>query len=259
MKIKAVYPTEEHKKAAQNIVNFFSQQSDVDAVILYGSCARGKAARGSCIDIMVLVTPDVLSDKKDILKDKWNTYYQSGIFKNLLKIGKYSHVDLHFIDGQFVPHPRDYTSGPDEFELEIGNTLVYSVVLHKKTDYIDQIKKGLLPYYSEELRQSRLKEVLYYCNNNLDHIPPFVNRELYFQAFNRLYHASKEFLQALFIARKIYPIAYNKWIKEQLEEVLHIPELYPEMVKLFQFDTFEGQEIAQKGYTIKEWISTYVK
>jgi predicted nucleotidyltransferase len=259
MKIKAVYPTKEHKKAAHAIVKFFSGQPDVDAVILYGSCARGKAARGSCVDIMVMVPPDVLAHKKDILEQKWETYYHSGIFKNLLKIGMYSHVDLHFIGGQFVPQPRDFTSGPDEFELEIGNTLVYSVVLHRKTDYIDQLKKEFLPYYSEELRQSRLNMVLYYCENNLDHIPSFVDRKLYFQAFNRLYHASQEFFQALFISRRVYPIAYDKWIKEQLEGVLHIPELYPEMVKLFQFDTFEGEEIAKKGQIIKKWITTYIR
>ena len=47
----------------------------------------------------------------------------------LRRVGRYSHVDLDFVDGCFVPKTRGWTSGPDEFELEIGNTLVYSVLL----------------------------------------------------------------------------------------------------------------------------------
>ncbi len=53
-----------------------------------------------------------------------------------------------------------------------------------------------------------------------------VDRGLYFQAFDRLYNAHQEFLQALFISRRTYPIVYNKWIHEQIVDILHLPELY---------------------------------
>ena len=53
-----------------------------------------------------------------------------------------------------------------------------------------------------------------YCLNNLNHIPLYVNRASYFQAFDRPYNAIQEFLQALFIAYQTYPIAYAKWIRE---------------------------------------------
>ena len=54
---------------------------------------------------------------------------------------------------------------------------------------------------------------------NLHHIPLYIKRGLYFQSFDRLYNAYQEFLQALFISRCTYPIAYNKWIREQVEEI----------------------------------------
>ena len=117
---------------------------------------------------------------------------------------------MDFVDGCFVPTPRDWTSGPDEFELEIGNTLVYSVSLCERGPYFKRLKAKWLPYHDEELRQERLATVRQFCLNNIDHIPLYVDRGLYFQAFDRLYNAFQEFLQALFISRRTYPVAHDK-------------------------------------------------
>ena len=51
-------------------------------------------------------------------------------------------------------------------------------------------------------------------------------RRLYFQPFDRQYNAYREVLQAMFITWRAYPIAYNKWIREQVEEILGLPELH---------------------------------
>jgi hypothetical protein len=207
---------------------------------------------------MILVPPDVLPAKND-LKNQWNSFYQTEpVFKRLHAVGKYSHVDLDFIDGQFTLHPRDWTSGPDEFELEIGNTLVYSVPL-KQGEYFHQLRHQWLPYYNEELRQQRAAMVRTYCVNNLDHIPLFVERGLYFQAFNRLYDAFREFIQALFISRRIYPIAYDKWIKEQMTEILGLPHLYRELVRILEINTFESSEIGDKAETLMYLVKTHVE
>jgi len=55
--------------------------------------------------------------------------------------------------------------------------------------------------------------------------PFLLNRGLYFHAFDRLYKAFQEFLQALFVARRIYPLAYNKWIREQVADWLALPDV----------------------------------
>jgi hypothetical protein len=191
---------------------------------VYPTLEHEQAARDSCLDFLVLLRPEV--------------------FRALLQVGKYSHVDLDFIDGRFVPKPRGWTSGPDEFELEIGNTLVYAVPLWQRDDYYDSLKAQWLPYYSEALRQERLTMVRRYCVNNLDHIPLYIRRE---------------FLQALFISRRTYPISYDKWIREQVEEVLGLPDLYQRLPRLFEISHFESNEIARKAEELQGMLEEYAK
>ncbi|MCI0698080.1 nucleotidyltransferase domain-containing protein [candidate division KSB1 bacterium] len=259
MRLDPVYPTMQHEQASKAIVEFFCQHADVEAVILLGSCARGKATRDSCLDILILVLPEILATQRAKLEQAWDDFYTAApVFKAVQQVGKYSHVDLAFIDGQFRPHPRDWTSGPDSFELEIGNTLIYSVHLWERRDYLSRLKAQWLPYYDEDLRQKRLTETRGYCLNNLDHIPLYVERGLYFQSFHRLYDAFREFLQAVFITRRTYPIAYNKWIREQIEEILGLPELYQRLPSLFEIEQFESQQIAEKAKDLEALLSAYV-
>jgi len=258
MSFCAAYPTVEHERAAEVIVDAFSQHTDAEAVILFGSCARGKARWDSCLDIMILVLPEVLAAKRGDLELWWNDLYQAEpAFQALRRLARFSHVDLEFIDGRFAPGPHGWTGGPDEFELEIGNTLVYSAPLWERGNYMQRLKAQWLPYYDEKMRQERLAMVRRFCFNNLEHIPPFVERGLCFQAFNRLYDAFREFLQALFIARRTYPIAYDKWIREQIEEVLGLPELYRQLPRLLEIQHFESQEIADRASDLWHLVEEY--
>jgi predicted nucleotidyltransferase len=260
IKVAAAYPTSEHAQAARAIVEFFSAFSETEAVILMGSCARGKASRDSCLDILILLRPEVFRSAREILGRRWEEFYATAVvFQTLRQSGKYSHVDLEFVDGHFEPRPREWTSGPDEFELAIGNTLAYTLPLWERGDYFAQLRARWLPYYDEPLRRERLAEVLRYCYNNLGHIPPYVGRGLYFQAFKRLYDASREFLQVLFISRRTYPIAYDKWIREQVEEILGLPELYAQLPRLFEIQHFESDEIARKGEELERLVRQYVE
>ena len=99
--------------------------------------------------------------------------------------------------------------------------------------------------------------VRHYCLNNLHHIPLYIERGLYFQSFDRLYNAYREFLQALFIARRTYPIAYNKWIREQVEEILGLPELYAQLTRLFEIKQFKSSEIADKAKEVEQLLEKY--
>jgi len=260
MKIGAEFPTKKHEQASKAVVNFFSAIPEVEAVILYGSCARMKATKDSCLDILVLVPPNVLSTRKVSLEEKWKRFYETvNIFKRLLKVGKYSHVDLVFIDGCFVPKEHSWTTGPDDFELEIGNTLVYSISLWQRGDRLTSLKSEWLPFYNDKLRFERLAMVMSYCQNNLDHIPLYAKRGLYFQSFDRFYNAFQEFLQALFISRRIYPIAYDKWIQEQIEEILGLPDLYASLVQLFKIKSLISDEIEQKAKDLNSLLQVYIK
>jgi hypothetical protein len=61
----------------------------------------------------------------------------------------------------------------------------------------------------------------------------------------------------LFIARRTYPIAYNKWIREQVEEILGLPELYAQLSHIFEIKQFESNEIAEKAKEVEELLEKY--
>ena len=258
MLLQATYPTPEHQAAADLIVDFFVSNYKIDAVLLVNSCARGKATRDSCLDIIVLAQPDSSRSQLSDLQAGWDELEKSSeVIRALYKVGKYSVVHPDFIHGVFITSEQDESAGPDDFEVQIGNFLAYSVPLWQDSDYFTQLKEQWLPYYNEELRQRRLERVRWYCLNNLHHIPLYIERELYFQSFDRFYNAYREFLQALFIAHRTYPIAYNKWIREQVEEILGLPELYARLPHLFEIEKFESTEIANKAKELEELLEKY--
>jgi hypothetical protein len=258
MKLEASYPTPAHRAAAEAIVEHFVCNYRIDAVLLVNSCARGKATRDSCLDIIVLARPAEGRSSLKELEAGWQAFEQSSqAIQDLYKAGRYSVVHPDFINGVFIPREQDETAGPDDFELQIGNFLAYSVPLWQGSDYFDLLKGQWLPYYNEELRLQRLSRVRWFCLNNLNHIPLYVERRLYFQSFDRLYNAYREFLQALFIAHRTYPIAYDKWIHEQLVEILERPELYEQLTHLFEIKKFESHEIAEKAKEVEELLEKY--
>jgi predicted nucleotidyltransferase len=258
MKLEAAYPTPEHQRAAETITDFFVSNYNIDAVLLVNSCARGKATRDSCLDIVMLAKPDPSRSQLKDLETGWEELEKANQdIQALYKVGKYSVVHPDFIHGVFHPREQDESAGPDDFEVEIGNFLAYSVPLWQGSEYFSQLKAQWLPYYDEELRQRRMARVRWYCLNNLNHIPLYMERGLYFQSFDRLYNAYREFLQALFIARRTYPIAYNKWLREQVEEILGLPELYAQLSHLFEIKHFESSEIADKAKEVEELLENY--
>ncbi len=258
MILKATYPTPEHQAAAEAITSYFANHYKIDEVLLVNSCARGKATRDSCLDIVVLARPELLQPQLSTLLADWDRFEQSNqAIAAMKRVGEHSVVHPDFINGVFAPHERDEAAGPDDFELEVGNFLAYSVSLWSGSDYYRQLKAIWLPYYGEDLRLQRLEMVRWHCLNNLHHIPLYVKRGLYFQSFDRLYNAYRELLQALFIARRTYPIAYNKWIREEVEEILGLPELYAELSHLFEIRQFESSELVEKGRQVERLLEEY--
>ncbi len=259
MKQSNPFPTPEHQKATQIITDFFSTQEDVDAVLLTCSCARGKATPDSCLDIAILLSESITEQRYEELDKLWQDFYKTDlVFQALHKVGKYSEVHLDLTSGHYIAQEHDWTTGPDPFELELGNHLVYSITLWQRNEHLNELKQRWLPYYSEELRSQRLAMTRKYCLNNLDHIPLYVERDLYFQCLQRLHHAFGEFLQALFIQKRIYPIAYDKWIKEQVVEILGMPDLYRQLVGLFEISVLSSTEIAQKAEDLKSLLEKHI-
>lgn len=263
------YPTPQHKLAADQIVRFFSSQDGIDGVLLVNSIARGKATADSCLDIIVLAderlrdegnTANVLERGEnrgtDDLYQAWQEADETkGILAELGAAGRFAEVHLDIIDGRLWPKELDRDDGLDSFEIAIGNYYVYSVPLWLRTERFYELAATWLPYYAEELRAERLAMTRTFCRHYLAHIEPYVERGLYFQAFDRLYWAFQGFLQGLFLAKRTYPIAYNKWIKEQVVDILGLPELYRQLPSILEVRPLESRELVKNGKRLGELIT----
>jgi hypothetical protein len=115
------------------------------------------------------------------------------------------------------------------------------------------------PRRDDALRRERLASARWFVlDNNLARIPWFLDRDLHFQAFDRFYRAFQGFLLGLHIARRTYPIAYNKWIREQVAETLGLPELYEQLPPLFELDRFESRALESKADDLRRLVDEYV-
>jgi predicted nucleotidyltransferase len=258
MMTPVAFPTALHQRAAEEIVAFFDAAPEVAAVLLVNSLARGVGTPESDLDIAVLVQPDAPPDVVAALDQRWREHYElHQAFHELRAAGPFTGVHLDLFDGQFVAEPWDDGGGPDGFELQIGNQLAYSVPLSERGDTLTALREAWLPYYSDELRSQRLATVADACRYDLDHVPFFVGRGLYFHAFDRLYKAFQEFLQALFIARRVYPIAYNKWIHEQVAVRLGLPELYAQLPQILEIPRLESDATVGKARLLHELLDRW--
>ncbi len=250
------YPTPAHAAAAQAIVEQLAPHTD--AILLLNSCARGKASPDSCLDIGLLLRPEAYAANASALEESWERWHaQTPVFRALKAAGHFAEVHLDVLNGAYAPVERNWTGGPDSFEIEIGNHLVYAHPLWQSDGYWDELRATWLPFYSPELQAERLAMVRKFCLNNLDHIPLYSARGLHFQCLDRLYNAHREFLQALFISRQVYPISYDKWIHEQVVEILGLPQLYDELIDLFQIHDLQSSEIVDKSERLRHLLEAY--
>lgn len=256
MTLKASFPTKLHQDTAELIRDFFVTIPEVDTVLVVNSCARGQAVPESDLDFAILVKPETTATAKKSIVHSWQLYSEEEeMFLKYKQSSPFAHLHLDIIDGIYAPVTIEEGEPIDYFEIEIGNQICYSAPMNDFGAYFQQLQLKWLPYYNEELRLQRLKSIKTACHYDLDHIPFFIKRELYFQAFYILYKAFQEYLQALFIANKTYPIAYNKWIKEQIVKWLNKPDLYPRLAPILSVNNIESDQINNKAVMLRELLN----
>ena len=249
------FPTRLHHDSAELVRDYFLSISNVDTVLVVNSCARGKAVPESDLDFAILVKPGTTVNEIKNIHSSWLTYAATQpTFLSYKKSTPFAHLHLDIIDGNYIPAIIEAGEPIDYFEIEIGNQICYSAAMGNAGSYFLELQQKWLPYYNNDLRLQRLSMTCNACNYDLDHIPFFVKRELYFQAFDVLCKAFQEYLQALFIANKIYPIAYNKWIKEQVVKWLNKPDLYPKLSPILSVNNIESNEINEKAKLLRELL-----
>ncbi len=255
---KAIFPTPEHRQVAELVNEYFGSCRHIDTVLVVNSCARGKAVPESDLDFAILAKPGISPALIKETESAWQAEAEKHpAFLQYKKMHPYAHLHLDIIDGIYTPGIMEDGGAPDYFEIEVGNHLCYSAPMHEAGRYFRELQNKWLPYYDEELRLKRLAMTRDACLYDLKHIPVYMERGLYFQAFDRLYIAFQKFLQALFIAKKTYPIAYNKWIKEQVDTWLGMPELYPKLSPIISVSNIESDEIHEKIKMLDELLHEY--
>jgi len=248
------FPTEAHQRAAEIAADYFRAQANVDTVLIVNSCARGQATPESDLDMAILVRQGTerIAERERAWMDFMTRTPELNAF---IHSGRFTQIHLDVVDGTFHPSVWDDGGGPDSFEIEVGNRIAYSAPFGEVGPYFRSLQARWLPYYDENLRQQRLKMMREACQEDLDHVPHYVGRSLYFQAFDRLYKGFHEYLQALFVSWRTYPLAYNKWIREQVENWLGLPELYQDLTRILAVSNFESNEIAQRAAHLERLLN----
>lgn len=245
------YPTPQHERAAVEITSFF-EAHDTQAVLLTNSCARGTATPDSCLDLQVLAA----ADRMPSLELAWDRFAaECPAIAELNAVGRWSEVHLDIGDGSFEIRPIEHEL--DWLEVAVGNLLAYSVVLHERGPRLTELRAEWLPFYADALRDERLHAAREACLGYLERIPWYLDRELWFQALSRLHGAFHWFLLAVHINRRVYPIAYDKWIREQIVGNLELPQLYEKLPSLFEIHRLESRELEQKARDLRALVDAY--
>jgi hypothetical protein len=177
----------------------------------------------------------------------------------LSRAGRFSDLHLDVSDGVVTLEPiRE--EGISWSEVSVGTFFVYCVPLHVNGDRYERLRSEWLPFYEDGRRRERLDAARWFVvENNLARIAWYVSRELYFQAFDRFYRAFQGFLLGLHVARRTYPIAYDKWIREQVAGNLGLPELYEQLPGLFELERFESRALEQKAAALLGLVDEYLR
>ena len=250
------FPTTLHENVAKEIEQYFQGLPEIDTVLVVNSCARGQAVPESDLDFAILAKPATSEHQRTKIYSNWLAYSATNANIQTYKhSGAYAHIHLDIIEGKYVPQTIECGEPIDFFEVEIGNQLCYSAPMGQVGDYFLELRNKWLPYYDDTLRTERLTSLRKACVYDIDHVPKFMKRGLCFQAFEILYKAFHEYLQMLFIVNKTYPLAYNKWIKEQVVKWLALPSLYPLLPQLISITNIESDEMNDKAQMIRSLVN----
>jgi predicted nucleotidyltransferase len=246
------FPTRAHKEAAESVKDYFQNIENVDTVLVVNSCARGQAVADSDLDFAIVVSPGTTPADTREMETAWQTYAKTAsAISKYRASGPHALLHLDLITGDYQPGLMEEGGMPDFFEVEIGNQVCYSKPLGEAGPFFLSLRRRWLPYYDERLRYERLQMTIQSCEYDLSRIRPYVERGLHFQAFDRLTVAFQKFLQALFISKRFYPIAYNKWIKMQVATWLRMPDLYSQLPPILSVSNIESYETAEKGQMLE--------
>jgi hypothetical protein len=165
------------------------------------------------------------------------------VLRRYRESGNHAHLHLDLIRGEYTPEIWDDGGGPDWFEVEIGNQLAYAAPMHEAGSYYRRLQAQWLPYYGIDLRRQRLEMVHAACAYDLEHVPFFVQRGLYF--------GIRPYIKSFrsFYRRCSFPrfTVSRSWIRMQVEEWLGLPDLYALLPALISVSNIESSELIDRA------------
>ena len=251
-----LFPNELYRDVLEKMVRYFEVFPSVSAIVLTGSLARGRAVIGSCIDLCVFLDKEGYEALASGLKARTKAYsrmggevcYYAGEVEGGVEFDDIR-VDIEFTDGKFQTGHMSFDIVRDEFETTIGNLLVYCLPLFQKGNKYQRLRSKYLPFLSDALRKEGLAGTESEFSYKIWKTRWLASRGEYFAALVTLLEAKRIFLQHLFIRERKYPIDYVKWLKEQCEAILGMPELYAKLA-----DAVEGIELNKRGINEKATV-----
>lgn len=267
--VAPAFPTAEHRRAALTLArHFFFGDPAVKAVLLSGSLARGRGSETSCVDITIMVPPpdwDGFLERSNALAEGLRTkevrpvpfgdgcavFFSRNdlISASVPGVGDLPasvRVDVGYHNGVIEPNLVDLPR-EDDFELAAGNLAVYSIALLERDGWWKAWRRQFLPYFSEDVREAKLMAVEGDFWHNIRTVREMADRGLLFHGVERTYFAFKYLLQTLFLRQGKYPIDYMKHVREQVVEILGLPELLPELEKAFDFGTLSPEGLRSRA------------
>ncbi len=280
-RISPAFPTAEHRRVAFTLAHhFFFGDPAVKAVLLSGSLARGRGAESSCVDITVMVPPpdwEAFLGRANELAERLRTketrpvpfgdgcavFFSRAdlISASVPGVGDLpasirADVGYHngIIEPRFNALPRE-----DDFELAAGNLAVYSVALLERDGWWTMWRRQFLPYFSEDVREAKRLAVEGDFWHNIRTVREMADRGLLFHGVERTLFAFKYLLQALFLRQGKYPIDYMKHVREQVVEILGLPELVPELEEAFDFGKLSPEGLRSRADYLANLFRKYCK
>jgi len=259
-----LFPNENYRRTLEKMVDYFRVFPGVFAVVLTGSLVRGKAVEGSCIDLCVFLHKEDYERLASGVKARAKAYsrmggevcYYTSEVEGGVEFGDVR-VDMQFTDGKFQRGHMSFDIVRDEFETTIGNLLVHCMPFFQKGNRYQHLGARYLPFYDDAIRKERLDGTSEEFNYKAWKAHWLASRGEYFSALETLLETERIFLQHLFIKERKYPIDYAKWLKEQCETILCMPELYRKLTGVVEGIKLSKRGIIKKTSMLERMMQQY--
>jgi len=254
-------PTERYKNSIETALRNFTEASKRDcrifALVLSDCWGRDLGEQGCELDLFVFVKKKFFMEFSN---SDWLERFKEIGFK-ILEADRYSfNMCLGEIEIETqCRHEKWFNPEDPDFDLEVGNLFKYCKPLLTKGSEYETLANQFLPFYSEQIRQKRLKRTEHEIERLLQDIKDHgITRGDLMCGFDHLYEALRWTIQYLFIKKRTYPADYRKWLEYQFEEILKMPEIYQKIQNLIALKKLDKPSLTEKLHELRN-IYDYIK